>query len=256
MFRLDHETADCLPARNGDPGVMKDTVLIVEDDDDITELVSLYLRRNEFEVLTSSDWKAVDLLQENSIDLVLLDIMLPGPSGFELCQEMRKYTDVPILIMSAKSSESDKILGLGLGADDYVTKPFSPSELVARVKAQLHRYKGLAAKRGRAGSPIRIADLEIDEECFQVSTPRAKVTLSAKEFQILMLMAQNPDRVFQPEDLFLQIWNSPALGDARTVLVHISNLRKKIEPDPSIPQYIVTIRGAGYKFNGEGAERR
>ena len=253
MFRRDREAAVRLSAGSGDPGVMKDTVLIVEDDDDITELVSLYLRRHEFEVLTAHDWTAIDLLQEGSVDLVLLDIMLPGPSGFELCQEIRKYTDIPILFMSAKSAESDKILGLSLGADDYLTKPFSPSELVARVKAQLRRYKGLSAKRGQAGSPIRIADLEIDEECFMVSTPHAKVILSAKEFQILMLMAQNPDRVFRPEDLFLHVWNTPALGDARTVMVHISNLRKKIEPDPSIPKYIVTIRGAGYKFNGEGA---
>ena len=232
---------------------MKDTVLIVEDDDEITELVSLYLYRHDFEVLTAHDWKAIDIIQEGSVDLVLLDIMLPGPSGFELCQEIRKYTDIPILFMSAKSAESDKILGLGLGADDYLTKPFSPSELVARVKSQLRRYKGLATKQGQPGSLIRIADLEIDEGCFLVSTPHAKVTLSAKEFQILMLMAQNPDRVFRPEDLFHHIWNSPALGDARTVMVHISNLRKKIELDPSIPKYIVTIRGAGYKFNAEGA---
>ncbi len=233
--------------------MIKETVLIVEDDAEIVSLVSIYLTRHGFEVLSTDGWDAVDIVRGDTIDLVLLDIMLSGPDGFELCQELRKFTDVPILFMSAKAEDSDRILGLGVGADDFVPKPFSPSELVARVKAHLRRYKGLAGKQVARRSFLKLADMEIDEERFTVKMPHATITLSAKEFQILMLMAQNPDRVYKPEELFQYIWNSPSLGDARTVMVHISNLRKKIEPDPSRPKYIVTIRGVGYKFMTEGA---
>jgi len=228
-----------------------DRVLIVEDDSEISELVTLYLTRHGFEVASTDGWDAVEIVQNSSIDLVLLDIMLPGPDGFELCQELRKHTDVPILFMSSKSEESDKILGLNVGADDYVTKPFSPSELVARVKAQLRRYRSAVTKAKR--NQVRmIGDMEIDEDRFVVRPPHCGETaLSAKEFQILMLMGQNPDHVYRPEELFQHIWNSPSYGDARTVMVHISNLRKKIEADPAHPRYIVTIRGGGYKFMAE-----
>lgn len=232
---------------------MKDVVLVVEDDAEISHIVSLYLDRHGFEVIQTDGWEAVEIVQEKAVDLILLDIMLPGPDGFELCRELRKHTDVPVVFMTAKSEDSDKILGLGLGADDFVSKPFSPGELVARVKAQLRRYRGLMAKQGQRTAQRRIGDMEIDEERFTVKLPHGTIVLSAKEFQILMMMAQNPERVYRPEELFQSIWNTPSLGDARTVMVHISNLRRKIEPDPARPKYIVTIRGVGYKFMEEHA---
>ncbi len=227
-----------------------DTVLVIEDDLEISKILHLYLERHEFRVFTSDGWEAIKILQDEKIDLVLLDIMLPGENGFELCREIRKMTDIPIVFMSAKSEETDKILGLTVGGDDYVTKPFSPSEVVARVKAQIRRYRGMVGK-GSKKTVIQYSDMQVDEERFIIKLPYRTVTLSAKEFQILTLMAQNPDHVYRPEELFQYIWNTPSLGDARTVMVHISNLRKKIELDPVRPKYIVTIRGVGYKFMGE-----
>ncbi len=232
---------------------MQERVLIVEDDHEISHIVSMYLIRHGFDVVATEGWEALDIIREQEVNLILLDIMLPGPDGFELCQELRKFTDVPIVFMSAKAEDSDKILGLGIGADDYVAKPFSPSELVARVKAQLRRYRGVNRSTAGRRVPIRLADIEIDEEHFTVKLPHATIELSVKEFQILSLLAQNPDRIYRPEELFQYIWNTPCLGDARTVMVHISNLRKKIEPDPAKPKYIVTIRGVGYKFMTESA---
>lgn len=229
-----------------------DTVLIIEDDAEISNILNLYLQRHDFRVFTTGGWEAIEILTREQIDLVLLDIMLPGENGFELCREIRKKTDIPIVFMSAKSEETDKILGLTVGGDDYVTKPFSPSEVVARVKAQIRRYRGLVG-RGAKKSLAKYADMHVDEERFIVKLPYRTVTLSAKEFQILTLMAQNPDHIYRPEELFQYIWNTPSLGDARTVMVHISNLRKKIELDPIHPKYIVTIRGVGYKFMGESS---
>ena len=232
---------------------MNERVLIVEDDREIVDIVEMYLTRHGFEVVSTDAWEAVDIVQNSPVNLVVLDIVLPGPNGFELCQELRKHTDVPIVFMSAKADDSDRILGLGVGADDFVPKPFSPSELVARVKAHLRRYNGFALKQLAHRPFLRLANMEIDEDSYTVMMPHATTTLSTKEFQILMLMAQNPDRVYKPEELFQQVWHSPSLGDARTVRVHISNLRKKIEQDPARPKYIVTIRGVGYKFMAESA---
>ena len=230
-----------------------ENILIVEDDPEISDIVSTYLAKHGFGVRTTDGWDAVSILRDEGIDLVLLDILLPGPDGFELCQELRKLADVPIVFMSAKSEDSDKILALGLGGDDFIAKPFSPAELVARVKAQLRRYRGMLNGQSVRGALLRIAGMEIDEEHFTVRVRDSTVALSAKEFQLLTLMAQHPERIFKPEELFQHVWESPSLGDSRTVMVHISNLRKKIEQDPSHPRYIITIRGIGYKFMGEAA---
>lgn len=223
-------------------------VLLVDDDPDNVDIVSMYLKRSGFDVRSAFDWSSIDIVRNEPVDLIILDIVLPDSDGFELCQEMRKYTDVPILFLSGKSGDSDKILGLGLGADDFIVKPFSPSELVARVKAQIRRYQGLNPKFEKRRQKLRVADLEIDEEQFIVKVADVPVTLSSKEFKLLMLLAQNPDRIYKPEELYQHVWNSPSFGDSRTVMVHISNLRKKIETDPASPKYIVTIRGVGYKF--------
>lgn len=226
------------------------TILMVEDDTEIAELVTLYLHRQGYEVIVVDNWSAVDILKGEQVDLVLLDVMLPQTNGFDLCQEFRRLSDVPILFMSAKTDDSDKILGLSLGADDFVTKPFSPAELVARVNAQLRRYRTMASRPVMNRAIFRARDLEIDENSFTVKTNQGTVVLSIKEFQILKLMAQNPQKVFMPDELYGEIWKTPVAGDARTVMVHISNLRKKIETDPSRPTYIVTIRGLGYQFVG------
>ncbi len=223
------------------------TILIVEDDNDIAELVSLYLTRNDYKTIVRDGWDALTVLHRQEVDLVLLDVMLANANGFEICKEIRTMSDLPIMFMSAKADGSDKIVGLGLGADDYIAKPFNPSEVVARVGAHLRRYRGLKSTPTQ-NRVLRIAGLEIDEEGFAVRSDYDTVYLSAKEFQILKVMAENPGRMYRPEELYELVWRSDAAGDVRTVMVHISNLRKKIERDPAHPKYIITIRGGGYQF--------
>ncbi|MCY0902654.1 MAG: response regulator transcription factor [Firmicutes bacterium] len=230
------------------------TVLLVEDDADICELVSFYLSSNAVNVLIATGWDALDVIANCPVDLVLLDIMLQDANGFDICKEIRERTDIPVLFVSAKSEEADKIEGLGVGGDDYICKPFSPAELLARVHAHLRRYRGLGEKNvGRKSGPLALSDLMVDEERLIVKTPVREVSLSIKEFQLLLALGQNPHKVFTPEELFSQVWKTPSLGDARTVMVHISNLRKKIEEDPTNPRYILTVRGTGYTFQAEGA---
>jgi DNA-binding response OmpR family regulator len=230
------------------------TILIVEDDPGISELLTMYLGRQGFEVVVEEGWGAVSKVQNQEIDLVLLDVMLPSTNGYELCEEFRKYTDVPILFVSAKSEDSDKILGLGLGADDFISKPFSPGEVVARVKANLRRYRSGTVKFEHHDTALlHIRDLEIDEDTFTVRCGNHMSVLTAKEFQLLKTLSQNPEKIYKPDELYDSIWCSSSAGDVRTVMVHISNLRKKIEPDPTHPKYILTIRGVGYKFIDEDA---
>ncbi|QQE79328.1 response regulator transcription factor [Alicyclobacillus sp. SO9] len=227
------------------------TVLLVEDDPGIVELLSMYLERQGFSVITEDGWAAVDKIQKESVDIVLLDVMLPSTNGYELCEEFRRHSDVPILFVSAKSEDADKILGLSLGADDFIEKPFSPSEVVARVKANLRRYRNSTERTPEEPPFLYIGGMEIDEDTFTVRDGNRTTVLTAKEFQLLKLLAQNPDKIYKPDELYDVIWRSDSFGDVRTVMVHISNLRKKIEPDPTHPKYIVTIRGTGYKFIDE-----
>lgn len=237
---------------SGHAGSGNCTILLVEDDPDICELVTLYLGTHAITVLATDGWDALRIVEEQPVDLVLLDIMLHGVSGYEICKALRMRTDIPILFVSANSEDWEKIEGLGVGGDDYIVKPFSPGELLARVQAHMRRYRGMGDRRVIRRSALTLYGLEVDEERLIVKTPSRSSPLSMKEMHLLLFLGQNPDRVFTPEELFLQVWHTPSLGDARTVMVHISNLRKKIEEDPTNPRIIQTIRGLGYKFQAEG----
>ncbi|KLU59865.1 sensory transduction protein regX3 [Peptococcaceae bacterium CEB3] len=227
-------------------------ILIIEDDASIAELQKDYLELAGFEVMIRTDGESGrQALQTEGIDLLILDIMLPGLDGLELLRGMKESKDIPVLLVSAKKEEVDKIKGLSLGADDYITKPFSPGELVARVKSHLENYGRLKErfKSGVRETPtLRIRGLEIDRAARRVFVHGEEVNLAQKEFELLLFLAQNPNRVFGREDLFERVWGLESLGDASTVTVHIANVRKKIETNPGNPQYIETVWGAGYRF--------
>lgn len=227
------------------------TILIIEDDKSIAELERDYLEIEGFSVeiaFTGQDGLNKALLDEK-IDLVLLDLMLPGTDGYQICKEIRIKKDIPILMVSAKKEDIDKIRGLGLGADDYVVKPFSPSELVARVKAHLSRYDRLISKE-IGYEEIMIRGLRIDQGSRKVFVNNIEVILTAKEFDILTFLALHPNHVFSKDQLFEKIWGIDSLGDISTVTVHIRKIREKIETESSDPQYIETVWGAGYRFKG------
>ncbi|MGE8207508.1 response regulator transcription factor [Heyndrickxia sp. NPDC080065] len=229
-------------------------VLVVDDDSDIREVIQLYLKNNGYSVITAGDGlSAIRLVDECNPDMIILDVMLPELDGFEACQMIRKKSDVPILFLSAKEDDMDKILGLGIGGDDYMTKPFSPVVLVAKVKAHLRRNRILQEKKndlaeGKSQKFLKFTGLSIDMDSCVVKVENSQISLSTKEYQLLCFLAMRPNHVFSVEQLFEAIWGEEALGDNRTVMVHISNLRKKIEQNPIEPKYIVTVRGLGYKF--------
>ncbi|PYI52159.1 response regulator transcription factor [Paenibacillus flagellatus] len=233
----------------------REKILIVDDETEIGELICLYLAKEGYQTITALDgYGAIDMVEKQKPDLIILDIQLPDLDGFEVCLELRKKTKAPIIFLSCKSDDLDKILGLGVGGDDYITKPFSPGEMVARVKAHLRRSRMLVEPSSDGQEPLRYGELAIEPRSFTVKLRGEPVPLSAKEYQLLLLLAQHPNRVFSLDQLFTQVWESPSIGDPRTVMVHISNIRKKIEPDPAQPTYIVTVRGGGYKFNGAPSE--
>jgi DNA-binding response OmpR family regulator len=226
-------------------------ILIIEDEQVIAEVEKDYLEANgyEVEIEASGDVGLKKAISED-YDLILLDLMLPKTDGFEICRQVRKVKNIPILMVSAKKEDIDKIRGLGLGADDYVIKPFSLGELVARVKAHIARYDRLIAdNRIRSTDEIRIRDIQIDKLSRKVFVNEAEVAFTSKEYDLLLFMLMNPNRVFSKDDLFEKIWGLDSFGDFATVTVHISKIRDKIEVDPSKPQYIETIWGVGYRFN-------
>ncbi len=226
-------------------------ILIVEDDQSIAELQRDYLEIGGYSVEICSDGTTgFKRIQDCEHDLLILDIMLPGIDGFEILRRIRDSRDIPVLIVSAKKEDIDKIRGLGLGADDYITKPFSPGELVARVNAHIAKYERLRNKfgNGEKNVPLTVRGLEIQKDSRRVFVNGREVNLAQKEFELLLFMAQNPNRVYGKEDLFEKIWGLDALGDTATVTVHIARVREKIEADPSNPQYIETVWGAGYRF--------
>lgn len=225
-------------------------ILIVDDEPEIKELIRMYLLKEGFNVIYASNGEqAYKIALLEKPDLIILDILLPGQDGIETCTKLRKNIDVPILFLSCKNQDIDKILGLAVGGDDYITKPFSPSVLVARVKAHLRRSHQLSEAKNKSQSLI-YPGLEINIVSHSVLVNNFPITLTAKEFEILVFLAKNPNRVFYASQIFERIWVNGSLdGDDRTIMVHISNLRKKIEQDPANPKYIVTVRGFGYKFN-------
>ncbi len=224
-------------------------ILIVEDDEAIADLEKDYLELADFEVEVATDGNE-GLTKALSIDydLFILDLMLPGIDGFEVCRQIRDSKNTPIILVSAKKDDIDKIRGLGLGADDYMTKPFSPSELVARVKAHLARYDRLTGSQAQQNKIIEIRGLKIDTTARRVWVNGEEKTFTTKEFDLLTFLASHPNHVYTKEELFREIWDMDSIGDIATVTVHIKKIREKIEVDTSNPQYIETIWGVGYRF--------
>lgn len=224
-------------------------ILIIEDESSIAELERDYLELSGFEVEMESDGaKGLELAEHQDYSLIILDLMLPGLDGFEICKEIRKTKNTPIIMVSAKKEDIDKIRGLGLGADDYMTKPFSPSELVARVKAHLARYERLVGSGRPENELIEIRGLKIDKTARRVWVNGKEVPFTTKEFDLLAFLASNPNHVFTKEELFSKIWEMESIGDIATVTVHIKKIREKIEMNTAKPQYIETIWGVGYRF--------
>jgi DNA-binding response OmpR family regulator len=226
-------------------------VMVVDDDREIAELIRDYLEAEQFEVILCGDGReCVRMFRECRPQLLVLDIMLPGLDGMEVCRTIRAESNIPIIMLSAKQSEVDKILGLGLGADDYVVKPFSPGEVVARVKAQLRRYHHLSAPDGRAES-LRFGDLDIDPKAYMVRRRGRIVPLTTKEFEVLRFLAQHPNQALSRQQIYDHVWGFHEYGDLNTVTIHVKKIREKIEDDPANPRYIKTVWGIGYRFEGD-----
>jgi DNA-binding response OmpR family regulator len=228
-------------------------ILIIEDEKSIAELERDYLEINGYSVdivLTGDEGLRQAL--DQPYDLILLDLMLPNIDGFEICKRLRAEKDIPIIMVSAKKEDYDKVRGLGLGADDYLVKPFSPNEMIARVKAHLSRYERLSMRQPQTvNKEIYIRGLYIDQSSRRVFINNKEVTFTTKEFDLLTFMALNPNQVFSKEQLFEKLWGMESTGDISTVTVHIRKIREKIEQDSSNPQYIETLWGAGYRFKGD-----
>lgn len=224
-------------------------ILIVEDEEAIADLEKDYLELSDFEVtIENSGDKGLETALKGSFDLVILDLMLPGMDGFEVCKQIREEKNIPIIMVSAKKDDIDKIRGLGLGADDYMTKPFSPSELVARVKAHMARYDRLVGSNQKVNDIIEIRGLKIDKTARRVYVDGEERMFTTKEFDLLTFLAENPNHVYSKEELFREIWDMDSIGDIATVTVHIKKIREKVEYDTAKPQYIETIWGIGYRF--------
>ncbi len=224
-------------------------ILIVEDEESIADLERDYLELSGFEVeIENSGDIGLQRALNEEFDLLILDLMLPGVDGFEICKKVREVKNTPIIMVSAKKDDIDKIRGLGLGADDYMTKPFSPSELVARVKAHLARYERLIGSSVQENEIIEIRGLKIDKTARRVYVDDEEKAFTTKEFDLLTFLAQNPNHVFTKEELFQKIWDMESVGDIATVTVHIKKIREKIEVNTAKPQYIETIWGVGYRF--------
>ena len=228
---------------------MSSRILIIEDETSIAELEKDYLELSGFEVeLEEQGDVGLERALNEDFDLLILDLMLPGMDGFEICKRFREVKNTPIIMISAKKDDIDKIRGLGLGADDYMTKPFSPSEIVARVKAHLARYERLIGSGSPENEIIEIRGLKIDKTARRVWVNGEEKNFTTKEFDLLTFLAQNPNHVYTKEELFREIWDMDSIGDIATVTVHIKKIREKIEFNTAKPQYIETIWGVGYRF--------
>ncbi len=225
-------------------------VLIIEDEIDIAELEKDYLELSGFDVVIEGNGsKGCQMALAEEFDIFVLDLMLPDMDGFEICKRIRQVKNTPILMVSAKKEDIDKIRGLGLGADDYITKPFSPSELVARVKAHLARYDRLVGSAQSSTSDVfELRDIRIDKTARRVWVRDEETQFTTKEYELLVFLAEHPNHVFSKQELFKEIWDMDSVGDIATVTVHIRKIREKIEIDTNKPQYIETIWGVGYRF--------
>ena len=224
-------------------------ILIIEDEEAIADLEKDYLELNGFEVkICNTGDEGLQTALREEFDLIVLDLMLPGLDGFEVCKKVREEKNIPIIMVSAKKEDIDKIRGLGMGADDYMTKPFSPSELVARVKAHLARYDRLVGSSNKNNDVIEIRGIRIDKTARRVIVDGEEKAFTGKEFDLLTFLAEHPNHVYTKEELFREIWDMDSIGDIATVTVHIKKIREKIEFDSAKPQYIETIWGVGYRF--------
>lgn len=228
-------------------------ILIIEDDEDIRECIRILLNNENYQITEASNgWEGLELLRDDT-DLIILDIMMPGISGLKTCEEIRKTSFVPVLFLTAKAQESDKLLGLMAGGDDYLTKPFSCAELLGRVKALLRRYQLYRGKEEKEAPPaeswIEYGKFRINEKFNEVYVNEKEISLSDIEYHILLLLMQNPRRIFSAQNLYESIWNEPYFYSCNgTVMVHIRKLRKKVEEDPQNPVCITTVYGKGYRF--------
>jgi DNA-binding response OmpR family regulator len=225
-------------------------VLVAEDEKDIRNLLKLHLEENGYTVFTAADgFEALAVFKNNAVNLGIFDVMMPGLDGFNLLRKIRETSQMPVIFLTARGNEMDKVLGLGLGGDDYLVKPFSMAELIARVNAQLRRNYEYSETNQHRKSQLSIGNLSLDEDGCCLYVDGALVELSAKEYLILQFLMKNPDKVFTKKQLYRQVWEEDLYYDDNTIMVHISRLRNKLEADPRNPVYIKTIRGIGYKFH-------
>ena len=231
----------------------KKRILIIEDDADIRMIEEIYIQSSGMETVSAESWnEARKKLEENSFDLILLDIMLPDVNGYEICRQIRKTLDIPILMVTAKTELADKLKGLNVGADDYILKPFDPVELVARINANIRQYERLTGKSTENAadvSTIKLGNIEIDLNSRRVYKNGEEIKMPNREFELLRFMAENPNIVFSKEQLFEKIWGYDYVGDSATVTVHINRIREKIEDDSKDPKILETVWGAGYRLN-------
>ncbi|MCR4730583.1 MAG: response regulator transcription factor [Saccharofermentans sp.] len=224
-------------------------ILICDDEKDIVNALKIYLNDPDYVLFEAHNGQeAVDAVKENEIHLVLLDIMMPIMNGIEAMSQIRGFSNVPIILLTAKSEDADKVLGLNVGADDYITKPFSPLEVCARVKSQLRRYLSLGAGAKKSSVVLTIGGLELDYDARTVTLDGENISLTKKEFDILKLLMENPNRVFSPKEIYREVWHEDPMGADNTVAVHIRHLREKTEIDPADPRYIKVVFGQGYKI--------
>ena len=250
MYKIKNNARMFLVRKGWKNNMDKITILIVDDDKEIADLVGIYLNNEGYETIKASNGReCLQYLKEREdIKLIVLDIMMPGINGLEVCQTIRKDSNIPIIMLSAKAEDMDKIIGFGTGADDYLTKPFNPLELVARVKSQLKRYTFISSYKAVDKNEININGLQIHKEAHVVKIYDKEVKLTPIEFEILYLLASNRGRVFSTDEIFEQVWNEKVYEVNNTVMVHIRRLREKIEEDPRKPQIIKTVWGVGYKI--------
>jgi DNA-binding response OmpR family regulator len=234
---------------------LKYRILIADDEEDILEILELYLEKDGFEVVKAVDGlKAWSIIEKGNIDMAILDIMMPLMDGFKLTKRIRESHNMPVIILSAKNQDADKILGLGLGADDYVTKPFNPLEVIARINAQLRRFYNLNSNYNNIKRIIEIGNVRLDTLCSTVSVKEKEIDLTSVEYKILKLLVENAGRVFTKKEIFESVWEDYFVNDDNAIMVHMSNLRDKIELDSRKPIYLKTIRGLGYKFEKKVAK--
>lgn len=225
------------------------TILMVDDETEILKLMEIYVRNEGYTLLTASHGlEALEILKKHKVDLIILDVMMPKMDGIEACMRIREENNTPIIMLSAKSQEIDKIAGLSIGADDYVTKPFSPLELIARIKSQLRRYKQLNSSSVRDANEIQIDELIMNVASHRVTVAGVEIKLTPREFDLLHMLAINRGLVLSMDKIYTEVWNEPFMESKNTVMVHIRKLREKIEKDPQQPEYIKTVWGIGYKI--------